>query len=155
MANYRKVHTKFWTDQKVEPLSKESKLLVLYLMTNPHRSSSGLYQITKGRIARDCSMELGEVNRALEELAEAGLVLYHDETSTVLVVNAVKYLATKSKEMRKSVVNCLVYNRTPLAEELLKHHPHIRTWEEWTEEARFILDSRNAKGEWDDDGVLF
>ena len=100
-------------------------------------------------------MKVEEVDTALEELAEAGLVLYHDETSTVLVVNAVKYLATKSKEMRKSVVNCLVYNRTPLAEELLKHHPHIRTWEEWTEEARFRLDSRNAKGEWDDDGVLF
>ncbi len=129
MANYRKVHTKFWTDHKVEPLTKESKLLALYLMTNPHRSSSGLYPITKSRMARDCSMKVEEVDTALEELAEAGLVLYDDESSTVLVINAVKYLATKSKEMRKSVINCLVYNRTPLAEELLKHHPHIRTWE--------------------------
>ena len=74
MANYRKVHTKFWTDHKVEPLTKESKLLALYLMTNPHRSSSGLYPITKSRIARDCSIKVEEVDTALEELAEEVMV---------------------------------------------------------------------------------
>jgi hypothetical protein len=155
MANYRKVHTKFWTDHKVESLSKEGKLLLLYLMTNPHRPSSGLYQITKERMARDCTMTVEEVEKALMELAARELVLYDNENSTVLIINAVKYLATKSKEMRKSVVNCLVYNRTPLADEFLKRHPHIRTWEEWTEDAQCTVDSRNVKEKREDDGIKF
>ena len=155
MANYRKVHTKFWTDHKVEPLSKEAKLLFLYLMTNPHRPSSGLYQITKERMARDCTMTVEEVEKALMELAALELVLYDNENSMVLVINAVKYLAQKSKQMRQSVVNCIVYNNTPLAEELLKRHPYIRTWEEWTEEAQCNVDSRNAKEKRDDDGMQF
>jgi len=149
MANYRSIHTKFWTDHKVEPLSKEGKLLFLYLMTNPHRSSSGLYPITRNRAARDCSVKDEEVDEALAELAEAGLVLYDDERSTVLIINAVKYLP-KSKEMRKSVVNDLIFNNSPLADELLRAHPCIRQWEEWTEEAQSILGSRSAKKEWDD-----
>lgn len=149
MANYRSIHTKFWTDHKVEPLSKEGKLLFLYLMTNPHRSSSGLYPITRNRAARDCSMKDEEVDEALAELAEAGLVLYDDETSTVLIINAVKYLP-KSKEMRKSVVNDLIFNNSPLADELLRAHPHIRQWDEWTEEVQYTFDSRKAKQGWDD-----
>ena len=94
------------------------------------------------------------MDRALEELADAGLIRYDDETSTVLIINAVKYLPRQTK-MNKSVVNDVIYNNTPLAEELLKHHPYIRTWEEWTEEAQFTLDSRNSKEGWDDDGAPF
>jgi hypothetical protein len=154
MANYRPVHTKFWSDHKVELLSKEAKLLFLYLMTNPLRTSSGLYQITRNRAARDCSMTEEEAEGALAELAVADLVLYDDEASVVLVINAVKYLQ-RTKEMRRSVINDLVYNDTPLADDLLKRHSHIKQWEEWTDEDRCIVDSRNSKKEWEDDGVPF
>lgn len=154
MANFRSVHTKFWTDHKVESLSKEAKLLILYLMTNSHRTSSGLYPITRNRMALDCSMDVEEAERALEELAEAGLTLYDDETSTVLIINAVKYLSRQPK-MNKSVVNDVIYNNTPLAEELLKHHPYIRQWSEWTDDADFALSSRSAEKEWDDDETPF
>ena len=153
MANFRAVHTKLWTDREVEPLSKEAKLLFLYLLTNPHRSSSGLYPITRNRAAQDCSMTVEEVDSAFEELAGAGLTLYDDETSTVLVLNAVKYLQ-RTKPMRTSVVNDVTYINSPLAEELVNRH-QLRQWEEWTEEAEFVLSSRNAKEGWNDEETPF
>ena len=153
MANFRAVHTKLWADHKVEPLSKEGKLLFLYLITNPIRSASGLYQITRNRMAQDCSMTAEEVDSALEELAGAGLTLYDDETNTVLVLNAVKYLQ-RTKPMRTSVVNDVTYINSPLAEELVSRH-QLRQWEEWTERAEFVLSSRNAKEDWKDDETPF
>ncbi len=153
MANFRAVHTKLWTDREVEPLSKEAKLLFLYLLTNPHRTSSGLYPITRNRAAQDCSMTVEEVDSALEELARAGLTLYDDETSTVLVLNAVKYLQ-RTKPMRTSVVNDVTYINSPLAEELVNRH-QLRQWGEWTDEAEFVLASRKAKEDCKDDEMPF
>ena len=153
MANFRAVHTKFWADHKVEPLSKGDKLLFLYLLTNPYRTSSGLYPITRNRAAQDCSMTVEEVDSALEELAGAGLTLYDDETSTVLVLNAVKYLQ-RTKQMRTSVVNDVTYINSPLAEELVNLH-QLRQWEEWTDEAEFALSSRKAIEDWKEDETPF
>ena len=153
MANFRAVHTKFWTDHVVEPLSKEAKLLFLYLVTSPHRTSSGLYPISRSRMARDTSMTEEETNEALADLAEAELVLYDDETSTVLVLNAVKYLQ-RTTQMRVSVVNDVIYINSPLAEEMVRRH-QLRGWDEWTDGAESALASRNARKELDDDGIQF
>jgi hypothetical protein len=154
MANFRSVHTKYWSDHAVEPLTKESKLLFLYLMTNSLRTSSGLYPITRRRMAQETSMTEEEVDGALDELTEAGFVRYDDEKSVVLIINAVKYLQ-RTSAMRKSVVNDLIYVDSFLTEEMLKHHPYVRQWEEWTEDAQFIVDSRSASKEWEEeDGGL-
>ena len=98
-------------------------------------------------------MTLEEVDIALPDLAEAGLVLYDDETSTVLVLNAVKYLQ-KTTQMRKSVVKDVIYINSPLAEELANRH-QLRQWSEWTDDAEFALSSRSAEKEWDDDETPF
>ena len=155
MANYRPIHTKLWSDPKFEPLSLGAKLLFCYLLTNSLRMSSGLYVITLKRMAADTSIKLEEVEQALIELAEAGMVKYDDAKSVVWVVNALRYIQD-TPQMRKSVINDLCFNASSfLVEELLKHHRHVRGWPEFTEEVQFELDSCNAKEELDNGEVPF
>jgi hypothetical protein len=104
-------------------------------------------------MAQDTSLTPDEVDGALRELVEAGLVMYDYEKSIVLILNAVKYLQ-RTKPMRKSVVNDAIYINSPLTEELVKRH-QLRQWDEWTEEAEFALSSRNSGQGWEDDGIQF
>ena len=155
MANYRPIHCKMWSDPKFEPLSALAKLLFVYLLTNTLRGSSGLYVITPKRMAADISVTLKEVEQALMELTEAGMVKYDDAKSVVWVVNALRYIQD-TPQMRKSVINDLCFNTSSfLVKEFLKQHRHVRGWPEFTEDVQFKLDSCNPKGERDDGEVPF
>ena len=155
MANYRPIHCKMWSDPKFEPLSALAKLLFVYLLTNSLRMSSGLYVITPKRMAADISVTLKEVEQALMELTEAGMVKYDDAKSVVWVVNALRYIQNTT-QMRKSVLNDLCFNTSSsLVEEFLKYHSHVRGWSEFNEDVQFKLDSSNEKEEWDDGEVPF
>ncbi len=155
MANYRQIHTKLWSDPKFEPLPPGAKLLFCYLLTNTLRMSSGLYVITPKRMAIDTSIKLEEVEQALIELAEAGMVKYDDAKSVVWVVNALRYIQNTT-QMRKSVLNDLCFNTSSsLVEEFLKYHSHVRGWSEFTEDVQFKLDSCTEKEELDDGEIPF
>ena len=53
VCRYVKVCPKFWTDDKVQPLSDDARLLFLYLMTSPHSNMAGFYWLPLGYIAED------------------------------------------------------------------------------------------------------
>jgi len=144
VANFRSIHTKMWSDRHFEALSPYAKLIFAYLLTNPHRTPSGLYQITTRRIGVETSMNNGEVEGGLAELIKAELVLYCDDTATVFIINAVKYLQN-TKQMRLSIVKDVLYNNSPLSEKLLIKH-NIRSWAEWGDDEELALAQREAEG---------
>src|SRR5688572_3122740 len=45
LVSFRTVQTHFWTDPDVRKLPPDSKLLLLYLITNPHTHVSGIYYL--------------------------------------------------------------------------------------------------------------
>ncbi|WNN20055.1 DnaD-like helicase loader [Bacillus phage FI_KG-Lek] len=52
MALFRKVHTEFLDRRKVsEDMTSEDKLFMVYLLTNPHTTQLGVYEITPKMIA--------------------------------------------------------------------------------------------------------
>lgn len=97
MAIKRIVSTDFWTDPKViEMFSPEDKLFFLYLMTNPHTTQLGVYQISK----RVMSFELGYSLEAVTVLVDRfenkyGLIKYSAETSEVAIKNYLKHSIVK------------------------------------------------------------
>lgn len=97
MAIKRIVSTEFWTDPKViEMFSPEDKLFFLYLMTNPHTTQLGVYQISK----RVMSFELGYSLEAVTVLIDRfenkyGLIKYSAETSEVAIKNYLKHSIVK------------------------------------------------------------
>ena len=100
-------------------------------------------------------MAVERVEQALVDLGDTGMVKYDDAKSVVWIVNALRYLQD-TPQMHKSVINDLVFNvESCLVEEFLKHHPHVRTWPEFTDDVRCLLDGRKAEAEWDDGEVPF
>lgn len=97
MAIKRIVDTKFWTDPKViDQYSVEDKYFMLYLLTNPHTTQLGIYQLPKRLI----SFETGYTAEVVEVLIQRfrdtyGNILYSNESQEVAVLNSLKYSIVK------------------------------------------------------------
>ena len=44
---YHKVSPRFWADEKVLRWNDDAKMLALYLLTCPHRTTEGLFRLPK------------------------------------------------------------------------------------------------------------
>lgn len=125
MANYRSIHVKFWNDGTIEGLSPNSKLLMLYFLTNPYRNESGLYSITLKRMGDDTGLTAKQRDRALDELREKGRVFYDENESVVWVVNAIRH-ASLNENCKKSVRYDIEFSSSrALVESLLFYYKSI------------------------------
>ncbi|MFD2445463.1 hypothetical protein ACFSO7_15970 [Bacillus sp. CGMCC 1.16607] len=62
MAKYRMVRTDFWNNPMVlEEMTPEDKYFYLYLLTNSNTTQTGIYQITKKRMAFDLGYSIESV----------------------------------------------------------------------------------------------
>ena len=97
MSVKRIVDTSFWNDEKVvEKFTPEDRYFMLYLLTNPHSTQLGVYQITK----RHMAFELGYSSEAVTALIDRfenryGIIKYSTETSEVAIKNYLKYSIVK------------------------------------------------------------
>ena len=55
---FRKFDTLCWEDPWFEALSKDAKLLFIYLWTNNTCNPAGMYRITKDRIQFNCGISI-------------------------------------------------------------------------------------------------
>ncbi|MEW4236463.1 conserved phage C-terminal domain-containing protein [Bacillus thuringiensis] len=106
MALFRKVHTEFWTDVKVsEDMTPEDKLFMVYLLTNPHTTQLGVYEITPKMIAFEIGLSI-ESARALLERFESHhkLIKYNKMTREIAIKNWGKYNLNRGG---KPIEDCL------------------------------------------------
>jgi hypothetical protein len=89
--SYGKVHSSFWTDEKVLGLSDQGKLLALYLVSGPHRNAIGCARIPSQYIAADLGWPMQGVSKALRELAEMGFITRDEKSGWTLINNMLKY----------------------------------------------------------------
>jgi hypothetical protein len=87
---YGMIPTTFWTDPKyieVQSCSMLAKLTYLYLISCPRRNTIGIFRQPIASMAIDLSIEVAEVEIALEELVQRGLVQFDAATHYLWVVD--------------------------------------------------------------------
>lgn len=106
MPVYRNISLSFWTDSKVDDdFTPEDKYFYLYLLTNPHTTISGCYEVSMKQMCRETGYNEDSVTRLLDRMEhQHGVVQYSRETKEVLIVNWAKYNWTTSEKMLSGVM---------------------------------------------------
>ncbi|MFP5078485.1 hypothetical protein ACLE20_14350 [Rhizobium sp. YIM 134829] len=86
MRDFSKVSPLIWRDRRFRSLSSsDAQLVFLYFTTSEHQNSAGCCRIPDGYAAADLGWDLQRYLQARELVVEAGLVLF-DETTSELVI---------------------------------------------------------------------
>lgn len=85
----RSITCGFWTDEWIESLSTEHKLLFLYLLTNPQSNILGIYKISLTRIAFETGISELKINNSLKAFQTVKKVFYTD--GFIIIVNHIKH----------------------------------------------------------------
>ncbi|RAK06295.1 hypothetical protein C8C77_12514 [Halanaerobium saccharolyticum] len=104
---FNKVDTSFWIDEKVRAWDDKTKFLALYILTNQHRYSEGLYRLPKHYIAGDLSISIEEVDQLLNNLIGNEFIAYDEKNSIILIKRALKYSPLINKNHQKAALKKL------------------------------------------------
>lgn len=102
---YYRVSPKFWAD--TEEWSDDARLLALYLLTCPHRTTEGLFRLTTRYMAFDLGWAEERLAEPLAQLLAEGFIERDEERSLVLIVNAMKYQAPQNPNQVKHALRKL------------------------------------------------
>ena len=108
---YSNISMSFWTDSKVDDeFTPEDKYFFLYLLSNPHTSVTGCYEISMKQMERETGYNTDTVKRLIHRMQDIHKVIRYDqETKEILIVNWYKYNWTKSENLIKSVIRVAQY----------------------------------------------
>lgn len=105
MAIFRCVSPNFWSDPKVDDdFTPEDKYFYLYLLTNPHTTLSGCYELGKRQASRELGYNEETVDRLINRMETVHNVIRYDKaTKEILLLNWHKYNWSKSPKCLKGV----------------------------------------------------
>ncbi len=97
MAIKRMVDIGFWTDDKVvEVFSPEDKYFMLYLLTNPHTTQLGIYQVNKKVMAFETGYSIETIVTLIDRFQNKyKLIHYNRETNEIGIINYLKHSIVK------------------------------------------------------------
>ncbi|MEG1543936.1 MAG: hypothetical protein RR382_05350 [Tannerellaceae bacterium] len=101
MAKYRTTQMGYWNDPYIEELSKDGKLLYLYLITSPYTNNVGLLEITSRRISNETNIDINDVRKLLEEMERDGKVII--DGNKIWLVNFIKHQTSTSPKLLKGL----------------------------------------------------
>lgn len=110
MAVYRQVYMKFWNEDSkvVEDFTPEDKYFYLYLLTNPHTTLTGVYEISDKTMARETGYNEETVRRLRDRMEkEHRVICYEPSTREILIPNWHKYNWTSSDKLIAAVLGQL------------------------------------------------
>lgn len=120
---FRAIDSKFWTDSTVKSLSIEDRYLMLYLITNPHSHSSGLYFISLPTIAHETKLK--SARKGIDRLSIANMVRYDYEADQVWIVKMAQYQCKNEKHW-KGVENYIkTLHKTRLLKEFVQFYANL------------------------------
>jgi hypothetical protein len=122
---YRTIDAAFWTDPKVRRCSPEAKLLILYLITNPHAHISGIYSIAQVTIQHEIGYPIDTLSSAENELVEAGFCLFDAETEVVWVKNMLRYQSKGEKGETSAANQLQSLHNSILIQKFLEFYPSV------------------------------
>lgn len=83
--DYSKISPSVWRSRRFINLSDSSKLLFLYVITNPHVNSVGCYPLPDGYACADLGWPLDEYLKARDEVIQSNMVDFDETTHEVLI----------------------------------------------------------------------
>lgn len=116
---YFRVATKFWTDEKSSAWGDDNRLLALYLLTCPHRTTEGLYRLPKAYILGDLKWEAERLREPFAQLLDEGFAMYDETTQVILICHALNYQKPENpNQITAAVKAVLALPANPLTEHL-------------------------------------
>ena len=106
MATYRNIQISFWTDPKViDDFTPEDKFFYLYLMTNPHTSLCGCYEISMKQMADETGYSKETVEKLIDRMMFIhDVVRYSKDTKEMIILNWHRYNWTSSERVRDGII---------------------------------------------------
>ncbi len=98
MAKQRMINTKIWDDIFFQNLSSMKKLLFIYLITNAVTNISGVYEITKKKIAFDTGIPIKDVEKYLLFFGDSDKIVFYN--NWIYVKNFIKNQSLNPKIIR-------------------------------------------------------
>ena len=100
MAKYRNVYMSFWTDTKViDEFTPEDKFFYLYLMTNPHTSLCGCYEISLSQMSAEMGYTKDSISKLINRFMMVHDIIRYDyHTKEIIILNWHKYNWTDSEK---------------------------------------------------------
>ena len=106
MAVFRVVKTNFWTDTKTEEFTPEDRYFWLYLLTNPHTTQLGIYEISLKQMAYELGYSREAVIALLERFEERyDMIIYSRDTKEVAIKNYLKHSVIAGGAPLKELIN--------------------------------------------------
>lgn len=107
MAIYRYVHVSFWEDTKVQDdMTPEDRYFMLYLLTNPHSSQTGVFEISKRQMSNEVGYTVETIEKLLDKFEnELKIIKYDNKTKELIILNWYKYNWTSSIKVKKCIEN--------------------------------------------------
>lgn len=124
--SYHRIGSRIWHER----WDDDTMLVALYLLTNEHRTSEGIYRLPLEYGATDRRWPMKRFSRAFDVLVAENFVEYDPDAQVVLIVNALKWQQPGNPNQKKGAMRkLLALPRTPLLkrfEELtLIHAPDL------------------------------
>lgn len=97
MAIKRVVDIGFWTDNKViNDFSPEDKYFMLYLLTNPHTTQLGIYEINIKQSGFEMGYDTNTILTLLDRFERTyGIIKYSRKTSEIAIINFLRHSIIK------------------------------------------------------------
>lgn len=124
---YRTIYTQLWTDPKVRSLSKDGKLLFLYLLTNPYTHVSGIYHLPGEMLRQQTGISDTLCDTLWHTLSDTLSIAYRDlETHTVWIVKMFSYQGQGPKNEQAAVKHLETLHHSTLIPQFLEYYPSVK-----------------------------
>ena len=136
MANATMLWSRFWLDEDVESWSVNQRYLFLFLISNPLRTTSGIYYITRKRIHIESLLPISEIDRYLVSEGTKN-ISYDRQHSVVFIHNALRHMrGGRPNLIARSIVND--YHATSQS---------VQIWREFSRKYQVTIQSNNELSE--------
>lgn len=118
MRAYFRVGPSFWTDHA--SWDDDARLLALYILTCPHRTTEGLFRLPKAYAMDDLRWSSQRFAKPFQQLLTDGFIKYDEDASICWIVNALKWQSPENPNQARAAAKALVsLPKTPLLREFL------------------------------------
>lgn len=104
---FRKVDVSFWQDSDMIELTPEGKYFYLYILTNPHTTLCGIYEISKRVMSFETGFNIDTIDKLIRQFEEKGKIIYDPGTCEIFIKNWYRYNFTSSPKVIKGIIHDL------------------------------------------------
>lgn len=105
---YFRISPKFWSDPVVEGWDDDTRLLALYILTCPQRSTEGLFSFKKKYALADLGWVSERLEQPFKQLLADGFIEYDEKAHVLLIVKALKQQSPENPNQAKHAVRKLL-----------------------------------------------